>query len=59
MITSPLPGAKLSRGIPTLPGRFPKLRAAPIKSRSVAEIGLIRGAFDSTDLVTLGPLVGG
>jgi hypothetical protein len=59
MITSPLPGAKLWRGIPTLPGRCPLLMASPIKRRSVAELGLIRGAFDSTDLVTLGLLVGG
>jgi hypothetical protein len=34
------------------------LMASPIKRRSVAELGLIRGAFDSTDLVTLGLLVG-
>ena len=59
MITSPLPGAKLCRGIPTLPGRFPLLMAAPIKRMSVAELGLIRRAFDSTDLVTLRLLLGG
>jgi hypothetical protein len=35
------------------------LMASPIKRRSVAELGLIRGAFDSTDLVTIGRLVGG